>query len=84
MATHAIKAKTASVDAVAGISLNSGAEAEAKKFNAFKNVTLKNASDAADVVLGNGGDEDLTVTFAAGGKAKNVTVYNYENGGGTT
>lgn len=82
LATHAIKAKTASVDAVAGISLNSGAEAEAKKFNAFKNVTLKNASDAADVVLGNGGDEDLTVTFAAGGKAKNVTVYNYENGGG--
>ena len=45
-------------------------------------MTLKNASDAADVVLGNGGDEDLTVTFAAGGKAKNVTVYNYENGGG--
>ena len=80
LATHAIKAKTASVDAVAGISLNSGAEAEAKKFNAFKNVTLKNASDAADVVLGNGGDEDLTVTFAAGGKAKNVTVRNYKNG----
>lgn len=81
-AAHAITAKTASVDAAAGISLNSGAEAEAKKFNAFKNVTLKNASDAADVVLGNGGDEDLTVTFAAGGKAKNFIVYNYENGGG--
>lgn len=79
-AAHAIKAETASVDAAAGISLSSGAEAEAKKFNAFKNVTLKNASDAADVVLGNGGDEDLTVTFAAGGKAKNVTVRNYKNG----
>ena len=78
-AAHAIKAETASVDAAAGISLNSGAEAEAKKFNAFKNVTLKNASDAADVVLGNGGDEDLTVTFAAGSKAKNVIVHNYEN-----
>ena len=79
-AAHAIKAETASVDAAADISLNSGAEAEAKKFNAFKNVTLKNASDAADVVLGNGGDEDLTVTFAAGSKAKNVTVHNYKNG----
>lgn len=79
-AAHAIKAETASVDAAAGISLNSGAEAEAKKFNAFKNMTLKNASDAADVVLGNGGDEDLTVTFAAGSKAKNVTVHNYKNG----
>ena len=79
-AAHAIKAETASVDAAAGISLNSGAEAEAKKFNAFKDVTLKNASDAADVVLGNGGDEDLTVTFAAGSKAKNVTVRNYKNG----
>ncbi len=80
LATHAIKAETAFVDAAAGISLNSGAEAEAKKFNAFKNVTLKNASDAADVVLGNGGDEDLTVTFAAGSKAKNFTVHNYKNG----
>ena len=81
-AAHAIKAETASVDAATGISLNSGAEAEAKKFNAFKNMTLKNASDAADVVLGNGGDEDLTVTFAVGSKAKNFIVYNYENGGG--
>lgn len=79
-AAHAITAKTASMDAAAGISLNSGAEAEAKKFNAFKNVTLKNASDAADVVLGNGGDEDLKVTFAEGSKAKNVTVRNYKNG----
>lgn len=79
-AAHAIKAETASVDAAAGISLNSGAEAEAKKFNAFKNVTLKNASDTTDVVLGNGGDEDLTVTFAVGSKAKNVTVHNYKNG----
>lgn len=79
-AAHTIKAETASVDAAAGISLNSGAEAEAKKFNAFKNVTLKNASDTTDVVLGNGGDEDLTVTFAVGSKAKNVTVHNYKNG----
>lgn len=79
-AAHAITAKTASMDAAAGISLNSGAEAEAKKFNAFKNVTLKNASDAADVVLSNGGDEDLKVTFAEGSKAKNVTVRNYKNG----
>ena len=79
-AAHAITAKTASMDAAAGISLNSGAEAEAKKFNAFKNVTLKNASDAADVVLGNSGDEDLKVTFAEGSKAKNVTVRNYANG----
>lgn len=79
-AAHAITAKTASMDAAAGISLNSGAEAEAKKFNAFKNVTLKNASDAADVVLGNSGDEDLKVTFAEGSKAKNVTVRNYKNG----
>ena len=79
-AAHAITAKTASVDAAAGISLNSGAEAEAKKFNAFKNMTLKNTSDAADVVLGNSGDEDLTVTFAEGSKAKNFTVHNYKNG----
>lgn len=79
-AAHAITAKTASMDAAAGISLNSGAEAEAKKFNAFKNVTLKNASDVADVVLGNSGDEDLKVTFAEGSKAKNVTVRNYKNG----
>lgn len=78
---HAIKAQTASVDAVSGISLNSGAELESdRKFNAFENVTLKNASDATDVVLGNGGDKGLTVTFAAGSKAKNVTVRNYANG----
>ena len=79
-AAHAITAKTASMDAAAGISLNSGAEAEAKKFNAFKNVTLKNASDAADVVLGNSGDEDLKVIFADGSKAQDVTVRNYANG----
>ena len=78
---HAIKAQTASVDAVSGISLNSGAELESdRKFNAFENVTLKNASDATDVVLGNGGDKGLTVTFAAGSKAKNVTVRNYADG----
>lgn len=79
-AAHAIETETASVDAAAGIGLNSGAEAETKKFNAFKNVTLKNASDAADVVLGNGGDDDLTVTFADGSQAQNVTVHNYVNG----
>ena len=79
-AAHAITASDVSVDAAAGISLNSGAEAESKMFNAFKEVTLNNASEATDIVLGNGGDEDLTVTFADGSKAKNVTVYNYENG----
>ena len=79
-AAHAITASDVSVDAAAGISLNSGAEAESKMFNAFKEVTLNNASEATDIVLGNGGDEDLTVTFADGSKAKNVTVRNYKNG----
>lgn len=79
-AAHAITASDVSVDAAAGISLNSGAEAESKMFNAFKEVTLNNASEATDIVLGNGGDEDLTVTFADGSKAKDVTVRNYANG----
>lgn len=79
-AAHAITALDVSVDAAAGISLNSGAEAESKMFNTFKEVTLNNASEATDIVLGNGGDEDLTVTFADGSKAKDVTVRNYANG----
>ena len=79
-AAHAITASDVSVDAAAGISLNSGAEAESKMFNAFKEVTLNNASEATDIVLGNGGDEDLTVTFAVGSKAKDVTVRNYAHG----
>lgn len=79
-AAHAITASDVSVDAAAGISLNSGAEAESKMFNAFKEVTLNNASEATDIVLGNGGDEDLTVTFADGSKAKDVTVRNYAHG----
>lgn len=79
-AAHAITASDVSVDAAAGISLNSGAEAESKMFNAFKEVTLNNANEATDIVLGNGGDEDLTVTFADGSKAKDVTVRNYANG----
>lgn len=79
-AAHAITASDVSVDAAAGISLNSGAEAESKMFNAFKEVTLNNASEATDIVLGNGGDEDMTVTFADGSKAKDVTVRNYAHG----
>lgn len=79
-AAHAITASDVSVDAAAGISLNSGAEAESKMFNAFKEVTLNNASEATDIVLGNGGDEDLKVIFADGSKAKDVTVRNYANG----
>lgn len=79
-AAHAITASDVSVDAAAGISLNSGAEAESKMFNAFKEVTLNNASEATDIVLGNGGDEDLTVTFADGSKAKDIIVRNYANG----
>lgn len=79
-AAHAITASDVSVNAAAGISLNSGAEAESKMFNAFKEVTLNNASEATDIVLGNGGDEDLKVIFADGSKAKDVTVRNYANG----
>ena len=77
---HAITAPDVSVDAAAGISLNSGAEAESKMFNAFKEVTLNNASEVTDIVLGNGGDKDLTVTFANGSKAKDVIVRNYAHG----
>ena len=80
-AAHAITAKTASVEAGSGIALDSGAGLTVNpKFNSFENVTLKNASEATDIVLGNGGDEDLTVIFADGSKAKDVTVRNYANG----
>lgn len=80
-AAHAITAKTASVEAGSGIALDSGAELTVNpKFNSFENVTLKNASEATDIVLGNGGDEDLTVIFADGSKAKDVTVRNYAHG----
>lgn len=80
-AAHAITAKTASVEAGSGIALDSGAGLTVNpKFNSFENVTLNNASEATDIVLGNGGDEDLTVTFANGSKAKDVTVRNYAHG----
>lgn len=80
-AAHAITAKTVSVEAGSGIALDSGAGLTVNpKFNSFENVTLKNTSEATDVVLGNGGDEDLTVTFADGSKAKDVIVRNYANG----
>ena len=80
-AAHAITAKTASVEAGSGIALDSGAGLTVNpKFNSFENVTLKNASESTDIVLGNGGDEDLKVIFADGSKAKDVTVRNYANG----
>ena len=80
-AAHAITAKMASVEAGSGIALDSGAGLTVNpKFNSFENVTLKNASEATDIVLGNGGDEDLKVIFADGSKAKDVTVRNYANG----
>lgn len=80
-AAHAITAKTVSVEAGSGIALDSGAGLTVNpKFNSFENVTLKNASEATDIVLGNGGDEDLTVIFADGSKAKDVTVRNYAHG----
>ena len=80
-AAHAITAKMASVEAGSGIALDSGAGLTVNpKFNSFENVTLKNASEATDVLLGNGGDEDLKVIFADGSKAKDVTVRNYANG----
>ncbi len=80
-AAHAIMAKTASVEAGSGIALDSGAGLTVNpKFNSFENVTLNNASESTDVVLGNGGDEDLKVTFADGSKAKDVIVRNYANG----
>ena len=80
-AAHAIMAKTASVEAGSGIALDSGAGLTVNpKFNSFENVTLNNASESTDVVLGNSGDEDLKVTFADGSKAKDVIVRNYANG----
>ena len=80
-AAHAIMAKTASVEAGSGIALDSGAGLTVNpKFNSFENVTLNNASESTDVVLGNGGDEDLKVTFADGSKAKDVIARNYANG----
>ncbi|MGN0948618.1 MAG: hypothetical protein ACI4NR_07010 [Megasphaera sp.] len=80
-AAHAIAAKTVSIEAGSGIALDSGAGLTVNpKFNSFENVTLNNASEATDIVLGNGGDEDLTVTFADGSKAKDVIVRNYANG----
>lgn len=80
-AAHAIMAQTASVEAGSGIALDSGAGLTVNpKFNSFENVTLNNASESTDVVLGNGGDEDLKVTFADGSKAKDVIVRNYANG----
>ena len=80
-AAHAITAKTASVEAGSGIALDSGAGLTVNpKFNSFENVTLNNASESTDIVLGNGGDKDLKVTFADGSKAKDVTVRNYAHG----
>ena len=80
-AAHAITAKTVSVDSASGISLDSGAGlADNPKFNDFQTVTVKNGSDATDVIIGSGGSKDLTVSFDTDSKAKNVTVRNYENG----
>ncbi|WP_370833493.1 leukotoxin LktA family filamentous adhesin [Acidaminococcus sp.] len=78
---HAITAPTANLEAVAGIDLKSGAELDNQKvFNDFQTVTVKNGSDAADVIIGSGGSKDLTVSFNNDSKAKNVTVRNYKNG----
>jgi len=80
-AAHAITAKTVSVDSASGISLDSGAGlADNPKFNDFQTVTVKNGSDATDVIIGSGGSKNLTVSFSADSKAKNVTVRNYKNG----
>ena len=80
-AAHAITAKTVSVDSASGISLDSGAGlADNPKFNDFQTVTVKNGSDATDVIIGSGGSKDLTVSFDTDSKAKNVTVRNYKNG----
>ena len=80
-AAHAITAPAVSLDAVSGIDLKSGAELDNQKvFNDFQTVTVKNGSDAADVIIGSGGSKDLTVSFDADSKAKNVTVRNYVNG----
>ena len=80
-AAHAITAPTVSLDTVSGIDLKSGAELDNQKvFNDFQNVTVKNGSDATDVIIGSGGSKDLTVSFDTDSKAKNVTVRNYKNG----
>ncbi|SFO53126.1 hypothetical protein SAMN02910455_00857 [Acidaminococcus fermentans] len=80
-AAHAITAKTVSVDSASGISLDSGAGlADNPKFNDFQTVTVKNGSDATDVIIGSGGSKDLIVFFDTDSKAKNVTVRNYKNG----
>ena len=80
-AGHAITAPTVSLDTVSGIDLKSGAELDNQKvFNDFQNVTVKNGSDATDVIIGSGGSQDLTVSFDTDSKAKNVTVRNYKNG----
>ena len=80
-AGHTITALTANLEAAAGIDLKSGAELDNQKvFNDFQNVTVKNGSDAADVIIGSGGSKDLTVSFNNDSKAKNVTVRNYVNG----
>ena len=80
-AGHAVTAPTVSLEAAAGIDLKSGAELDNQKvFNDFQNVTVKNGSDAADVIIGSGGSKDLTVSFNNDSKAKNVTVRNYVNG----
>ena len=80
-AGHAITAPTANLEAAAGIDLKSGAELDNQKvFNDFQTVTVKNSSDAADVIIGSGGSKDLTVSFNNDSKAKNVTVRNYVNG----
>ncbi len=41
-----------------------------KVFNDFQNVTVKNGSDATDVIIGSGGSQDLTVSFDTDSKAK--------------
>lgn len=80
-AGHTITAPTTNLEAAAGIDLKSGAELDNQKvFNDFQNVTVKNGSDAADVIIGSGGSKDLTVSFNNDSKAKNVTVRNYVNG----
>ena len=80
-AGHTITAPTANLEAAAGIDLKSGAELDNQKvFNDFQTVTVKNGSDAADVIIGSGGSKDLTVSFNNDSKAKNVTVRNYVNG----
>lgn len=80
-AAHAITAPTVSLDAASGIDLKSGADLDTDKvFNDFQTVTVKNGSDTTDVTIGSGGSKDLTVSFDAASKAKNVTVRNYVSG----